>query len=286
MTYYRIGEPELSQCAAEWFDVHRAFNPAQPDVDAPSTIHLLPLQLESPPNVIRLRFEVSDNDGVHQVQLSGSTRLQNGQPGLIACKNVNGSRHSTVEFIYSPIQRESHVTLKVIDFHGNLSIYNTDPLDITPLVPNPKRVSFPDPNLAVAVRESLGLNVNDPITQLDMISLKRLIAESAQIADIRGLEHAISINELRLNSNQISDLTPLAGLTNLIELHLHGNRISNVTPLLGLINLRTLVLSINQINDLTPLAGLTNLTGLHLYGNRINDLTPLSGLINLWRLVP
>ena len=274
-----------SFCAAEWLDAHRYFNSVQLDVDAPSTIHMFPPQLESPPNVIRLRFEVSDNNGVHQVQLSGSTPLQEGAPGLIACKSVNSSRHSIVEFIFNPIRRESYVALSVIDLYGNLRD-NAYLIDLTALVPNPAPVSIPDLNLAAAVRSSLDLNANNPITQLDMISLTRLIAENiTQIADLSGLEHAVSVSYLGLNSNRISDLTPLAELTYLSDLHLYGNQISDLTPLAGLTHLDTLVLGSNQISDLTPLAGLTHLWQLHLYGNQISDLTPLAGLTQLWSLV-
>ena len=275
-----------SFCAAEWLDANRYFNSAQPDVDAPSTIHMLPPQLESPPNVIRLRFEVSDNNGVHQVQLSGSTPYARGVPGLIACESVKGSRHSTVEFIFNPIRRESYVTLSVIDLYGNLR-GNAYSIDLTALVPNPAPVSIPDLNLAAAVRNSLvDLNANNPITQLDMISLTRLIAENTtQITDLTGLEHAVSVSYLGLNNNRISDLTPLTGLTYLSDLHLHGNQISNLTPLAGLTHLDTLVLSSNsRISNLTPLAGLTDLWQLHLYGNQISDIAPLAGFTHLWSL--
>ena len=101
MTYYRIGDGELSKCAAEWLDVHRAFNPAKPDTDAPLTVNMLPPRLESLPNVIRLRFEVNDLDGVQQVQLIGSTHLQNGLPGLIACESIKGNSSNIVEFIFN-----------------------------------------------------------------------------------------------------------------------------------------------------------------------------------------
>ena len=274
-----------SFCAAEWLDANRYFNSAQPpDVDAPSTIHMLPPQLESPPNVIRLRFEVSDSNGVHQVQLSGLTPFHEQDWSLIACKGVNGSRHNTVEFIFNPVERESFVTLSVIDLHGNLRS-DTYPIDLTALVPNPAPVSIPDPNLAAAVRNSLNLNANNPITQLDMISLKRFIVENTQIADLSGLEHAVSISYLGLNGNRISDLTPLAGLTYLSELHLHSNQISDLTPLARLTDLETLVLDSNwRISDLTPLAGLTDLWQLYLSGNQISDLTPLAGLTDLWSL--
>ena len=284
MTYGRIGEGELSKCAAEWLDVHRAFTPAKPEVDRPATVNILPPRLESLPNVIRLSFEVTDIDGIHQVQLIGSTRLQFGLPGLIACESANGSSSSTVEFIFNPIAPESNVALSIIDIYGNLTNNIIYPINVTTLVPDPAPVSIPDPNLASAIRETLNLNAREPISQLDMISLLRLSAQNTQIADLTGIEHAISIADLKLNSNRIRNLTPLTKLTNLRELHLHGNQISDLTPLTGLPNLKTLILSGNQISDLIPLAGLTNLWQVHLYSNQISDLTPLARLTNLWSL--
>ena len=285
MTYYRIGDGELSKCAAEWLDVHRAFNPAKPDADAPLTVNMLPPRLESPPNGIRLRFEVTDPDGVQQVQLIGSTHLQNGDPGLIACESVNGNSSDTVEFSFNPIERKSDVTLSVIDTYGNLTRSIAYPIDITVLVPNPKPVLLPDPNLAAAVRETLNLNSSDPITQLDMISLIKLDAQYSKIVDLTGLEHAVSLKELSIRRLETSDLTSLAGLTHLKILQLSGHAahpISDFTFLTRLTHLETLTLSNTGISDLTPLAGLTYLWQIDLSLNQISDLTPLAKLQYLW----
>lgn len=285
MTYYRIGDGELSKCAAEWLDVHRAFNPAKPDADAPLTVNMLPPRLESLPNVIRLRFEVTDLDGVQQVQLIGSTHWQNGDPGLIACKSAKGNSNNTVEFIFNPIERKSDVTLSVIDIYGNLTWSITYPIDITVLVPNSEPILFPDPNLAAAVRETLNLNSSAPITQLDMISLTKLDAQYSQIADLRGLEHAVSLKELSIRRLETSDLTPLVGLTHLKILQLYGHAahpINDFTFLTGLTHLETLTLSNTGISDLTPLAGLTYLWQIDLSLNQISDLTPLAKLRYLW----
>ena len=285
MTYYRIGDGELSKCAAEWLDVHRAFNPAKPDTDALLTVNMLPPRLESLPNVIRLRFEVTDLDGVQQVQLIGSTHLQKGDSGLIACKSVKGSSRTTVEFIFNPIERESDVALGVIDLYGNLTWSIAYPIDITVLVPNPESVLFPDPNLATAVRETLNLNSSDPITQLDMISLTKLDVQNSQIADLTGLEHAVSLKELSIRRLETSDLTPLAGLTHLEILQLSGHAaypISDFTFLTRLTHLETLTLSNTGISDLTSLVGLTYLWQINLSLNQISDLTPLAELQYLW----
>ena len=121
----------LSQCAAEWLDVHSAFNSNQPASTAAATIEMLPPSLASPPNAIRLRFNVTDPDGLHQVQLltptlSGSAK---GFQELIACKHLNGTS-STVEFVISKTIfryggevafQGGEVALQVMDQQGDFS---------------------------------------------------------------------------------------------------------------------------------------------------------------------
>ena len=63
---------QLSKCSAEWLDAHSYFNSntSQPADNARTTVQRLP-PLAYPPNAIRLRFEITDPDGLHQVQLFG-----------------------------------------------------------------------------------------------------------------------------------------------------------------------------------------------------------------------
>ena len=85
---YGPGKNQLSKCAAEWLDVHRAFNPAKRVINTPFRAKIHPPRFESSPNTIRLDFTVTDLDGIHQVQLLGSTKLKFGYQGVIACKGV------------------------------------------------------------------------------------------------------------------------------------------------------------------------------------------------------
>ena len=69
-TSYTSDRTITSFCAAEWLDVHRYFNTNQYSQDVfNTTVQMFPPSLAFPPNGIRLRFEVSDTDGLHQVQL-------------------------------------------------------------------------------------------------------------------------------------------------------------------------------------------------------------------------
>ena len=170
-----------------------------------------------------------------------------------------------------------------------------------------------DENLAVVVRQALGLGVNDDITYVNILGLTSLraarhSASPGAITDLTGLENATNLTTLNLSRNAISDLSPLAALTNLTSLTLRDNDISisdisalktltnltsldllvndisDVTPLKNLTKLTFLLLGSNDISDVTPLKNLTKLTTLNLYDNDISDISPLAALTNLTSL--
>ena len=124
MSYSSRVVVQLSKCVTEWLDVHRYFNNTQTSVNAPTTIQMLS-PLEYPPNAIRLRFTITDADGLHQAQLIGlSDRGPQAFFGasLIACKRLNG-QSNTVEFITAEFAPgpDSYVTVAVIDVNGNFT---------------------------------------------------------------------------------------------------------------------------------------------------------------------
>ena len=292
----------LSQCAAEWLDVHSAFNSNQPASAAGATIEMFPPSLASPPNAIRLRFKVTDPDGLHQVQLlalthSGGTEGFLG-PGLIACKHLNGESSKTVDFVTTSLgPANNFVSLRVIDVNGNFRIQIADrtyatsqefPIDVTSLLPPSRDVSVPDPNLAAAIREKIG----DAITTHTMLDLMALDVRNRGIKNLTGLEHAHNLKALNLggeyiagegdvNSNVITDLSPLSALTQLNSLSLSNTGISNISVLAGLTQLQSLELGGNVISDVSALAALTQLNKLRLSGNIISDISPLAELTQL-----
>ena len=301
-----------SFCIAEWLDVHRAFNPPQPAVDEHTTVKMHPPSLAAPPNAIRLRFEVTDPDGLHQVQLLAPEIGNAG--GVLNCKRLNGASRRTVEFVTTDLTPKiESVSLRAIDMHGNISQSGGFRIDITPLLPRPEVVSIPDTNLAAAVREQIG----NRITTHTIANLTKLDVPNRGITDLTGLEHAHNLTDLNLggeyvagkgyvNSNAISnfsllkglsklvylnlsfstlsDVSFLSGLTELSYLNLSYNAISDVSPLAELTQLYTLYLSFNAISDVSPLAELTQLRDLHLGSNTISDVSPLAGLTQLTRL--
>ena len=260
-----------SFCAAEWLDAHRYFNldHSYPETDEKSTIRMLP-PMAVPPNALRLRFEVTDPDGLHQTQL----RTSAGYGAAVGCQAISGKR-ATVEFVTHQVLEDA--ALRVLDVNGNVT-YQEFPIDITALL-SPEIVSIPDANLAAVVKETLGLPPEDTITQLDMLRLRQLKAGFRQITDLTGLEHAVNLTHLWLRGNQIRDITPLAGLTLLVWLELISNSISDLSPLKQINGLEYLWLSDNSVSELSPLAGLTILKAITLAGNPISEKGPLYGLV-------
>ena len=278
-----------SFCAAEWLAVHRLFNIGQPSVNEPTTIEMFPPSLASPPNAIRFRFEVTDSDGLHQVQLLTRDLIEysGGYPAVIGCKRLTGT-NSTVEFVTTELTpRNGSVLLHVIDMNGNVS-RSAYLIDVPSLMPPSEVVSIPDANLAAAVQHQIG----GSITTYTMLNLRGLDIPNRQITDLTGLEHAHNLRELNLggewvsgegyvNSNAVSNFSSLEGLTQLTTLYLGGSSLSDISALAGLTQLRHLYLGGNSLSDISALAGLTQLNTLYLGGNSLSDVSPLAGLTQL-----
>ncbi|MCY4553563.1 MAG: leucine-rich repeat domain-containing protein [Candidatus Poribacteria bacterium] len=141
---------------------------------------------------------------------------------------------------------------------------------------------MPDPALREAVRETLDIPADIPLTQAYLQEhLTGLNVSDKGIVNLTGLEHATDLQSLGLVRNKIQDLSPLSGLTGLGYLNLGNNQISDLRPLAALTRLEFLHLWRNQIKDISPLAGLVNLKNLNLSRNQIADISPLVGLPNL-----
>ena len=272
---YHTDRMVTSFCAAEWLDGHRYFNHGQgyPEEDGQTTIRMRP-PLAVPPNAIQLHFEVADPDGLYQAQFHGN------MGDAIGCRGINGDSTS-IEFVTTEVTEapDNRVSLRVVDANGNVT-QEEYLIDIFEL-PDPEVVSIPDQNLATVVRETLGLELGDAVTQLDVLRLRHLEAVDHQIIDLTGLEHAVNLKHLDLTRNQIRDIAPLAGLTVLEALYLPDNDISDISALEEMTNVSDLNLSRCSVSDLSPLTGLDVLQSLVLTGNSVSDLSPLAGLSNL-----
>ena len=219
---YEAGKKKLSRCAAEWLTAHRAFNPARSTGDTYPTFEMLPPEFVSAPYTIRLRFEVTDPDGLHQAQLRADIGAGF---SLIGCQGLNGKTHATVEIDTTHLtQTSTLVYLQTMDVHGNFGWEQRFPIDLTAL--RPPTVNIPDPNLRAAIEKALGKTSGAAITTADMATLTTLDARGSDISNLTGLEHATNLTELSLDDNNISDILPLVsntGLGNGDKVNVRGN---------------------------------------------------------------
>ena len=273
----------LSWCAAEWLDAHKYFNPTSRTFNDNTKVQMRTPDLVISPAAIRLQFEISDPDGLHQAQLFLPSEKGH---GLFDCRSLNANS-VVIEFVTTELLaiKSGTISLNVIDAQGNLKSFPFQ-IDITPILPDSEPISIPDINLATVVRDTLGLASNSQITQLDMLKLTKLeVWDNRNISDLTGLEHATHLQILTIHFNQVQDMTPLTELTKLKRVQLTGNQISNIPSLLGMKQLTALGLGANQISDITPIRELTQLTDLYIgNGNPINTEHLFSVLTQLKRL--
>ena len=151
----------------------------------------------------------------------------------------------------------------------------------TAVEPPAEVVLMPDANLAAAVRETLGVAADAPITTEVLQNLRTLRLTDKgyrPIKDFTGLEYAVNLTELvMLGIHPLSDVSPLANLTKLTNLSFGDNRVSDISVLANLTNLKRFGISGSQVWDISVLANFTNLTEL-LLGNGLGDDIPLSGI--------
>ena len=145
-----------------------------------------------------------------------------------------------------------------------------------------QNVTFPDENLAAAVRSKLDLAEGADITQTALLRLMTVSFSSKGITNLTGLEYATNLTFLQLRDNPISDFSPISSLINLESLNLveTGFSSSDLTILSPLRNLENLFLSNNEISDLTDIPEFPNLLYLGLRDNGITTITPLGNLTN------
>ena len=118
---YASGRYVLSKCAAEWLDKSRFFNPNQPFFDKPATIEMHPLQTASDSTLFQ--FDVTDEDGIHQVQLVVPTTrrdpVTNQGFKLHSCQSLDGQKNTTVTFELNG-NDVKELRLSIMDMYGNI----------------------------------------------------------------------------------------------------------------------------------------------------------------------
>lgn len=120
-----------------------------------------------------------------------------------------------------------------------------------------KNLSFVDKNLEAAVRKA----VNKPKGALkvsDVEKLDSLVATSAGITKLDGIENLYNLRTLMLDMNSIEEIGPLKSLTDLEKLGLSHNSIKNASPINKLTSLVSLSLYGNPTKSYTSIKSITN----------------------------
>ncbi len=146
-------------------------------------------------------------------------------------------------------------------------------------------VTFPDADLAAAIRTALGMAPGESISTDDLNNLTILYGDSNRIDDFSGLEQAHNLRSLTLTpadfsvAGHLSDLSPLAGLNQLTSLSLvdAGVSAAELAALAPLTSLQTLDVRYNGLTEVSFVSSLPELETLLLYGNPIIDLAALRG---------
>ena len=314
----------ISQCAAEWLDSHRFFNSNQAAfnefarINKRTVIQMLP-PLAYSSKAIRLRFEVTDTDGLHQAQLIIPTTTRDPVEGsgikLHGCKSLRGE-NSSLEFITTELTVEpaTEVILQVIDIYGGItrsrftftkddilpdptnripttlekiSGDNQHGLSITPL-PNP---------LVVKVTDQNGIAFEEIVVTFTVIAGDGTLSVTRTTTDENGRAESTLTLGPNLGENTVEvfaeGLTvtfnavagapvdiPDLNLRVAIETEL---KVASGTPIspADMATLTRLEAPEGGIRNLTGLEHATHLTELFLNGNAISDLSPLAGLTNL-----
>lgn len=117
------GNPSrLSKCSAEWLSVHSFFNPDQANDSTAGKVALVEADLLAE-DLIMLRFNVGDVDGLYQAQLLVPDILAGtgwGPYRLFDCQQLQGST-SVVQSVVRKGEIVDRITLQIIDMEGGIT---------------------------------------------------------------------------------------------------------------------------------------------------------------------
>ena len=238
---YGAAPDRLSKCAAGWLAVSRFFNTDQTAFDEPTTLRML-TPPSYPPNAenLILRFEVTDVDGIHQVQLIVPTTTEDPAPGvkLHSCSETH-AQSNIVEFSTPTLTAHpiNTIALQVIDVHGNITRQEyTLKADETLTVQNPMDVNSDGvvnirdlvlvaSNFGQTGQNSADVNSDGVVNISDLVLVASALGEGASAApilhpsDIEGFT-ASEVQQMLTQARQIAftDPTYLRGVRILEQL--------------------------------------------------------------------
>ena len=143
---YGAAPDRLSKCAAGWLDVSRFFNTDQTAFNEPTTLQMLtPSAYRPDAENLTLRFEITDVDGIHQVQLLVPTTPADPASGIKLHSCRDGHAQSSIFEFDTPTLTAypaNTIALQVIDVHGSITQQAyTLTADDTLIIQNPMDVN-------------------------------------------------------------------------------------------------------------------------------------------------
>ena len=194
--------PQLSMCAAETLVVHSAFNAPQEDIISTAIQPHPPVASAS--GTIQLRFDVTDMDGLHQIQLIAPGTPADPIQGvkLFNCIRLSGVSES-VEFSVpeSIFTVENIIGVQVLDAHGGVvQHWYRDILDTrTHLdVNSDGALNILDLVLVASKLGQTGKSIRSDVNNDGVVNILDLVAVAAGIGD--GASAAPSIGHHALDN--------------------------------------------------------------------------------------
>ena len=122
---YGAAPDRLSPCATGWLNASRFFNTDQTAFNEPTMLQMH-MPSSYPPNAenLRLQFEVTDVDGIHQVQLLVPTTAEDPASGVKLHSCSEGQAQSNLFEFSTPALAAypiNTIALQVIDVYGNIT---------------------------------------------------------------------------------------------------------------------------------------------------------------------
>jgi len=139
-------------------------------------------------------------------------------------------------------------------------------------------INVPDKQLEIAIKNELGLSIEEALTEEVMSRLVALDVFGQDIKSLDGLEYAKNLTKLDINMTKIIDLYPLSGL-GITTLNADNTIISDIGPLEGL-PLEFVSLNNTELEDISPLESLP-LKELHLNNSKVSNIEVISSLKSL-----
>ena len=122
---YGAAPDRFSECATEWLSVSRFFNVDNIAFNEQTTLQMLTSEIY-PPNATSfpILFQITDFDGIHQVQLLVPTTNADPAPGtkLHSCQRID-AQSAAIKFEIASLTSLpiNTIMLQVIDVHGNIT---------------------------------------------------------------------------------------------------------------------------------------------------------------------